>query len=404
MIIGYLLVGAVAGLIASLITLLLGETFWLALGIYALVGSAVTILLPLAHMAIASLAGSARGPSAAARGGEAEGQRPSDAPDTPQSAQPKTPMRILAVDDDPFILDLVPILCARAGFSDVTLAASGEEALDLLTGSDSGFDCLLLDISMPGMDGIELCRQVRTIPQHRGTPILMLSALRDIRNMGDAYRAGATDYVTKPFDIEELGTRLRLAQEAIQSLHEADTLRQEDRQRGAPGFELPGDLHLQTVGSLVDHTALSSFLARLPGKKVDEIKIFAACLDDVEELQGRASPEEFAARLQDIAAAAARCFDGDPTVMAYDENAALLIATGSANPPSAIALESDIARSLGRGLSGHGLDLGISVGGPVPLQGARAERAEIATARARALATNRSLDKHGRKVAGLFRP
>ncbi|MFX0547392.1 response regulator [Roseovarius sp. S1116L3] len=400
MIIGYLLVGAVAGLLASLVTLFLGETFWLALGIYALVGAAVTILLPLAQMAITSLARSVRGPSATSRWSANEDPRSSDAPDVPQSSQLKAPMRILAVDDDPFILDLVPMLCAKAGFFDVVLAESGEKALDLLTRSGKGFECLLLDISMPGMDGIELCREVRKIPQYRGTPILMLSAMRDIQHMGDAYRAGATDYITKPFDIEELGTQLRLAQDAIQSGHDAGTLRQEDRQRG----QRPGGLRLQAVGSLVDYRALSSFLTRLPRKKVDEIKIFAISIDDVEELQGQASPEEFAARLQEIAAAAARCFDGDRTVMAYDENAALLIAAGSANPPSAIALESDIARRLGCGLSEHGPDLDVSVGGPVPLQGARTERAEIATARALAFAKNRSLDKHGRKVAGLFSP
>jgi len=73
---------------------------------------------------------------------------------------------------------------------------------------------------MPGMDGIELCRWVRQIPRYHQTPIIMLTAMRDMKNMGEAYRAGATDYATKPFDIEDLGMRLRVAQETVQAQRE----------------------------------------------------------------------------------------------------------------------------------------------------------------------------------------
>lgn len=93
-------------------------------------------------------------------------ERASDAPlskPAPDQLVAETEIRILVVDDDPFILELIPMISAKAGFSQVTPAASGEEALELLTGSDTLFDCLLLDISMPGMDGIELCRRVRQI-------------------------------------------------------------------------------------------------------------------------------------------------------------------------------------------------------------------------------------------------
>ncbi|MDB5661059.1 MAG: srrA, partial [Cypionkella sp.] len=63
-------------------------------------------------------------------------------------------MRILAVDDDPCILELMPLLVAISGFPDVTTAPSGQRALDALANSDDSFDCLLLDINMPGMDGV----------------------------------------------------------------------------------------------------------------------------------------------------------------------------------------------------------------------------------------------------------
>ena len=66
-------------------------------------------------------------------------------------------MKILAVDDDKFILELVPAILGEAGLDDVTTAASGEEALAAIRAADGAFDCLLFDIQMPGMDGIDLC-------------------------------------------------------------------------------------------------------------------------------------------------------------------------------------------------------------------------------------------------------
>ena len=65
-------------------------------------------------------------------------------------------MKILAVDDEPYILELMPLLAARVGFSDVTTFSSAVDALDTLVNGKAIFDCLLLDINMPDMDGIEL--------------------------------------------------------------------------------------------------------------------------------------------------------------------------------------------------------------------------------------------------------
>ncbi|MEP2427951.1 MAG: response regulator, partial [Tateyamaria sp.] len=81
-------------------------------------------------------------------------------------------MRILAVDDDPFIRELLPVVFREADYPYLTLADSGAAALDLLNSTKEHFDCLLLDIEMPEMDGITLCRRVRSMEAYQDTPIL----------------------------------------------------------------------------------------------------------------------------------------------------------------------------------------------------------------------------------------
>lgn len=412
MIVGYILIGAVAGLLASAVALLLGASFWLALGLYTLVGSAAVIVVTSARMIAGVLVVRAKAATVTDRWKETDNLRPAETSTSQRGTVIDTSMRILAVDDDPFILELIPMISAKAEFSEVTPAASGGQALDLLASSDVMFDCLLIDISMPDMDGVELCQRVRQIPQYRQTPIIMLTAMRDMTNMGDAYRAGATDYVTKPFEIEELASRLRLAQEATDAKRETGLARHEDSGTNwgvgrNHGFELPVRLPLEGVEALVDHTVLSNYLTQLPRKEVAGVHVFAIILDGIEVVHTQTSPRQFAALLKDVAAAAANSFGVDQTVMAYTNNATLLITVNSGNPMPAINIEIDVERWLLANISGHdtgeGTEISVSVGGPVQLQGAKAERARMATDHVIALAENRAFDKQGRQIAGLFR-
>lgn len=110
--------------------------------------------------------------------------------------------RILVVDDDPAILRALRRGLALEGF-EVDTAESGPAALE----RSAGADLVVLDVSMPGMSGIEVCGALRA----RGdeVPILMLSALDEVANRIAGLQAGADDYLTKPFDLTELALRLR---------------------------------------------------------------------------------------------------------------------------------------------------------------------------------------------------
>lgn len=120
-------------------------------------------------------------------------------------------MRILAVDDDPVMLDILGTALESNGFDDITFAATAEDALELIEVAETPYDVFLLDIMMPEISGIEVCRRLRTYEKYRATPVLMITGSRARDMMARAFDAGATDFVSKPFDVLELVTRIRLA-------------------------------------------------------------------------------------------------------------------------------------------------------------------------------------------------
>jgi two-component system response regulator MprA len=111
--------------------------------------------------------------------------------------------RILAVDDDPEILDVLSRGLKFEGY-EVETAADGEKALNRFR--ESAPDLVLLDIMMPGMDGLEVCREMRKL---RDTPVLMLTAKDAVSDKVSGLDSGADDYIVKPFVFDELLARVR---------------------------------------------------------------------------------------------------------------------------------------------------------------------------------------------------
>jgi two-component system response regulator MprA len=114
-------------------------------------------------------------------------------------------MRVLVVDDERAVRDSLRRALELEGY-DVELAADGEEALERLAQNGEP-DAVVLDILMPRIDGLEVCRRLRR-EGHR-LPVLMLTARDEVENRVAGLDAGADDYVTKPFALEELLARLR---------------------------------------------------------------------------------------------------------------------------------------------------------------------------------------------------
>jgi DNA-binding response OmpR family regulator len=112
---------------------------------------------------------------------------------------------IIAVDDDPEVLETLGRVLEREAF-EVNLASSGAQALKLLGKRQPNL--LILDIIMPGMDGVALCKQLRSDPQFIALPILFLTAKGSTDDIVEGLDAGADDYIVKPFELAELRARV----------------------------------------------------------------------------------------------------------------------------------------------------------------------------------------------------
>jgi len=117
----------------------------------------------------------------------------------------KEDSRIMIVDDTPQNLRLLENMLSKRGYQ-VYALPNGEMALKAAKKSPP--DLILLDINMPGMDGYEVCRRMKETPQLSRIPVIFLSALTEITDKMDAFKVGGVDYITKPFQFEEVNARV----------------------------------------------------------------------------------------------------------------------------------------------------------------------------------------------------
>lgn len=113
--------------------------------------------------------------------------------------------RILAVDDEVHILELIKYNLESAGY-EVDTAENGEDAVRMAKGKP--YSLVLLDLMLPGMDGMEVCGVLRKDPQTRQIPIIMLTAKSEEADKVKGLKTGSDDYITKPFSVKELEARI----------------------------------------------------------------------------------------------------------------------------------------------------------------------------------------------------
>ncbi len=113
--------------------------------------------------------------------------------------------RVLVVDDQEDIREMARLVLSGAGYEVVT-ASSGNEALRLAR--EAAFDLVLLDINMPGLDGWATLRLLRADETHDALPVAMFSVKSEVRDKVAGLKDGAIDYITKPFGVDELVSRV----------------------------------------------------------------------------------------------------------------------------------------------------------------------------------------------------
>jgi DNA-binding response OmpR family regulator len=115
---------------------------------------------------------------------------------------------ILVADDDRDVCNILGMFLKRQGHT-VSEAYDGNQAWDKIRKEKP--DLVLLDIMMPGMSGLEVCRKIREAPSVSKTPVIMISALTERNEILEGFKTGATDYITKPFVNAEVLARVRAA-------------------------------------------------------------------------------------------------------------------------------------------------------------------------------------------------
>ncbi|TMM54638.1 response regulator [Sulfitobacter sabulilitoris] len=260
-------------------------------------------------------------------------------------------MKILAVDDDPIILELLNEVLGSTGYPDVTTVETGADALAAVEDHRQPFDCILLDIQMPGMDGIELCGRLRAMPRYRETPVLMLTAMSEKHYIDRAFRAGATDYVTKPFDIVELGARLRVAQSLSDGqkrlsdkVFSAKAVRQkalaEDKIRVEEAYPV------KDVDGVIPMPSMYNYLAQLGRSSLFGSSVIAFKINDIERLHGSMSGFEYTCMITDVAEAIITSLPFMQSLLSYAGNGVFICIASGAHSVSPEVVLSQVDHAL----------------------------------------------------------
>ncbi|SDH04486.1 response regulator [Sulfitobacter delicatus] len=283
-------------------------------------------------------------------------------------------MKILLVDDDPLILELVPLMAAKLGYDNITAVSSAEQAWHLLNNGNVIYDCLLFDIVMPGMDGVELCGLTRTIASYRKTPIIMLTLMAGQDYIDRAFKAGATDYVTKPIGVVELGARLRMATEVVTARQNvsAENIAPSKpplKATYAHPFNFTSEIEITGFKKLVSYEALGNYLAQLSRAGLRGSQVIAVTMDQGEGVYTRGSPDEFDYAVYETADAICEALETSDFLASYTGSGIFVVVVAQGSSPPLRDIEREIQYLLDeKDLEyddGSPLDITVSVGSPV---------------------------------------
>lgn len=218
-------------------------------------------------------------------------------------------MRFLCVDDDPVFLKIIVGRLREQGYDDVVTAESGQSVLNLLRDGLHDVDCFLIDIQMPGMNGIDLVRYIRAMDVYQKTPIVMVTQMADKMYVDGAFSAGATDYLTKPLDELEFKSRIAMVQRLHDERQMNAVLRAQNGtgEREAPPVDFDKPLLIPELENAVEYLALENYLLTLGKKRLLGCMSLAIRFSEAEFFHKLCGSDEYLDVLTDVAYA---IFDG----------------------------------------------------------------------------------------------
>jgi DNA-binding response OmpR family regulator len=216
-------------------------------------------------------------------------------------------MPILIVDDDASILEIMEIFLNSIGCKDVVFASSGQQALAAIGRAPDPFEFILLDIKMPEMTGIELLLHIREMKTYEFVPVVMLTGVDDRTRITEAFNAGASDYIVKPFEMFELEARIQNAGGRNTDLKRlisgtddaARTLRLSSNVRAIKDH-LGNDASAER-GSILSSDAFSNYCTSLIKQTRASLGVLTMLVDNFDDLSRKLSPEGFEVYLLELA-------------------------------------------------------------------------------------------------------
>lgn len=182
---------------------------------------------------------------------------------------------ILIVDDSPTMRLIISDALTKAGFT-VIQAENGEVALSML--SISKPDAILLDVEMPGLNGFEVCAEIRKLPDFRYIPIMMVTGLEDYESINQAFLVGATDFTTKPINPDLINYRVRYMVRTSAYFQELQVA--EHKVRALNDELLDKLLEIQQNAAAVARFVPQDFLKVLNRKNIADIRL-GDCVEKV---------------------------------------------------------------------------------------------------------------------------
>lgn len=287
---------------------------------------------------------------------------------------------ILVVDDDFNASNALSLILSAGAFDQIAIAASAEECFELLDLDNDDadipprFDVIMLDVMMPGMDGIEACARIRMTRRYRDVPILMCTGLSEIESLNQAFIAGANDYLTKPFKKIELLARVRSAMRLKREL-DRRRARELELRKAQNRDEVTDDIYFDRTSGLPSQGAFNATVRRAADRDTDHGMLLLQIAQAI-TFREEAGIEAFQAMLRQVSGALSavpaplnwRPFsfgDGLFIVLAPEASVAELAAIGeiarerveALSLPHGHSAEHDYVRLLFASARGRGTDL-----------------------------------------------
>lgn len=258
-------------------------------------------------------------------------------------------MRILVVDDDVVILEILEIFLNSISYENLEFARSGAEAMEMIAKCPEPFECILLDINMPQMTGIQLLSSLRQIKTYEHVPVIMLTALGDRAHITDAFRAGAWDYIVKPFEMFELKARIHnagLRNAELKRLLKtpSDTLRTLEFPAKLRCIE--GSQGIVSDPGMVSREAFANCMATIVKESPARLGVLTMMIDNFDDLSRKLSAEQFDKYLLALAKQLTLEFLGMQGIISYQGEGVFMALSFVFSGLGSDTLQSGVARAV----------------------------------------------------------